>query len=69
MEEVINNPLFYSIKIKELLIKRNYKPSKSRVFKIIEGISRKERIITKPKFFPDQIIHLIHCAIMLQIEQ
>ena len=40
-----------------MLVNKTYKPHKSNEFKIVDEISRKIRIIHKPKFYPDQIIH------------
>lgn len=51
--------------IYEMLINETYIPAPYTVARIREGILRKERIIHKPKFFPDQIIHW---AIILQLK-
>ena len=57
VEKILNSPLFYVMEIKKMLVNKTYKPHKSNEFKIVDGISRKIRIIHKPKFYPDQIIH------------
>ena len=57
VEKILDSPLFYAIKIKKKLVNKTYKPHKSNEFKIVDEISRKIRIIHKPKFYPDQIIH------------
>ena len=51
--------------IQELLINRTYVPSPYVEKKIFDGARKKERIIKKPKFFPDQCIHW---SLMLIIE-
>jgi len=48
-----------------MLKNKTYIPSPYYEAKIIDGISKKERTIYKPKFYPDQIIHW---ALMLQID-
>ncbi|MCK9235907.1 MAG: RNA-directed DNA polymerase [Acholeplasmataceae bacterium] len=48
-----------------MLINKTYIHSPYIEGEIKDGISRKERIIHKPKFYPDQIIHW---ALMLQIQ-
>ena len=57
VEKILDSPLFYAMEIKKMLVNKTYKPHKSNEFKIVDGISRKIRIIHKPKFYPDQIIH------------
>jgi len=49
--------------IHQMLKNKTYIPSKYYESKIVDGLSKKERIIYKPKFYPDQIIHW---ALMLQ---
>ena len=53
------------LKIQKLLIEQIYVPSPYTVKKIQDGPSQKERIIFKPRFYPDQIIHW---ALMLQLQ-
>jgi len=43
--------------VKTLLDNKTYTPNKYYPSVIKDGISRKERTIYKPKFFPDQVIH------------
>ena len=57
VEQILDSPLFYAMEIKKMLLNKTYNPMKSTEFKIIDGVSRKTRIIHKPKFYPDQIIH------------
>jgi RNA-directed DNA polymerase len=47
----------YALKIQDMLINNTYKPNPYYVDKIIDNSSSKERIIYKPKFYPDQVIH------------
>ena len=49
-EKVLNEIVF-------MLENENYIPSPYFESTIKDGISKKERIIYKPKFYPDQIIH------------
>lgn len=56
--QLILNNLDESVeKIQNLLINEIYIPSPYTKSKIKDGIRQKERIIHKPKFFPDQCIH------------
>lgn len=43
--------------VSEMLKNKIYKPNKYFHSKIRDGITKKERTIYKPKFFPDQVIH------------
>jgi len=52
-------------KIQKMLIEQIYVPSPYTIKKIQDGPSQKERIIFKPRFYPDQIIHW---ALMLQLQ-
>lgn len=65
VKQIINNIEFYSKEIQEQLINKTYKSSPYIESVIFDGGNRKERIIHKPKFYPDQIIHW---ALMLQLE-
>lgn len=51
--------------IQEMLINKTYIPSPYEEMKIYDGARKKERIIKKPKFFPDQCIHW---SLMLIVE-
>lgn len=51
--------------IENLLKTKTYKPSPYQKVTIMDGVRKKERIIFKPRFFPDQCIHW---ALMLQLE-
>lgn len=52
-------------KIHEMLQKCEFIPSPYEKVKIMDGVRKKERIIYKPAFYPDQIVHW---ALMLQLE-
>jgi len=45
--------------LREMIIHRTFVPSPATKMKIIDGASKKERIIYRPKFFPDQCFHHI----------
>ena len=51
--------------IQMMLLNKDYVPSPYGIESIYDGASKKERVIQKPKFYPDQIIHW---ALMLQLE-
>lgn len=63
--KVLENIDMAVLKIHEILTNGNYKPSPYQEKVIHDGVRKKERIIYKPCFFPDQIIHW---CLMLQIE-
>jgi hypothetical protein len=64
VKEIILNINYFSKRIQDLLLNQTYTPSPYTVKKIFDGASKKERIIYKPRYFPDQIIHW---ALMLQL--
>lgn len=51
--------------LQKIMANEEYIPSKGKQKKIFDGISKKERIISVPKFFPDSVIQW---AILLQIK-
>ncbi|MBQ2937644.1 MAG: hypothetical protein IJE05_02015 [Clostridia bacterium] len=57
VKDVIDNMDFYVCKIHNMLINKTYKPSPYSKLLIHDGTRKKERIIFKPKFYPDQIVH------------
>lgn len=65
VQKVLNNIDFYAKQIQEMLINDSFIPCKYIEQKIKDGANKKERIIFKPSFYPDQCIHW---AIMLQLE-
>ena len=64
VKKVLNNIDMYVNKIYNILITESFVPGPYKEA-IIDGSSKKQRLISKPKFYPDQIIHW---CIMLQIE-
>ena len=54
---VLNNETKVIETIYSMLKNQRYKPSEYTKSIIIDGSSGKERVIHKPKFYPDQIIH------------
>lgn len=65
VQNVMNNIDKYTDIIQEMLVNKTYKPSPYKEVKIQDGARKKERIIYKPQFYPDQIVHW---SLMLQIE-
>ncbi|MGL5715057.1 MAG: RNA-directed DNA polymerase [Paraclostridium sp.] len=64
VKRILGNMDKYILKIQDLLENEKYIPSDYKIGIIKEGIAKKERIIYKPNFYPDQIIHW---ALILQI--
>ena len=65
VKRVLLNIPYYTNKIQDMLVNEKYIPNDYKVATIREGVSKKERIIYKPNFYPDQIIQW---AIILQIQ-
>ena len=65
VKKIIENQIFYIEKLNKILNNKEYKPNPYREVKIHDGVRKKERIIYKPQFYPDQVIHW---ALMLQLE-
>ncbi len=65
VKEINDNIEYYILEIQKMLQNKTYKPSPYIKMKIHDGTRKKERIIYKPCFYPDQCIHW---AIMQQIE-
>ena len=65
VKKILNDVDYYANEISELLKNNQYVASLYVIKKIIDGASGKERIIYKPNFYPDQIIHW---ALMLQLQ-
>nr|DAQ62375.1 MAG TPA: hypothetical protein [Caudoviricetes sp.] len=66
VQKVMNNIDKYVDNIQNMLINKSYTPSPYQEVKIQDGVRKKERIIFKPCFYPDQIVHW---SLMLQIEE
>ena len=65
VEKILDSPTYYALQIQKSLKDKTYRPSPYVEMKIHDGANKKERIIYKPCFYPDQIVHW---ALMLQIE-
>lgn len=65
VKKIIENIDSYTLEIQKMLVNKTYTPSPYIEMKIHDGTRKKERIIFKPRFYPDQIIHW---CLMLQIE-
>ena len=65
VEKILDSPTYYALQIQKALKDKTYRPSPYVEMKIRDGANKKERIIFKPRFYPDQVIHW---ALMLQIE-
>lgn len=65
MQKVLDNIDKCTVEIQEMLVNKTYIPSPYIEETIKDGASGKERVIFKPKFYPDQCIHW---AIMQVIE-
>lgn len=65
VQRILMNLDHYASRVQEMLIDGSFSPSPYAVKRIIDGTARKEREISKPRFYPDQIVHW---AIMLQVE-
>ena len=63
---VIDNIDYYASKIQTKLTNKSYIPSPYEIKTIRDGASQKERIIYKPRYYPDQIIHW---ALILQLQE
>lgn len=65
VEKILDSPTYYALQIQKSLKDKTYRPSPYVEMKIHDGANKKERIIYKPCFYPDQIVHW---ALMLQLE-
>lgn len=65
VQKILKDVDFYALEIQSILTNKSYSPSLYIETIIKDGASGKERVIFKPKFYPDQCIHW---AIMQIIE-
>lgn len=65
VEKILDTPTYYALQIQKMLKENTYIPSPYFEMKIHDGASKKERIIYKPHFYPDQVVHW---SLMRQIE-
>lgn len=56
VRKILENSEYYAVEISEMLKNDTYRPSPNRYKTIKDGASQKERNITIPAFYPDQII-------------
>lgn len=66
VQYVINNITKATDEVYEILKNETFNPSPYEKMKIMDGVRKKERIIYKPRFYPDQVVHW---ALMLQLEE
>lgn len=57
VKKIIDNIDHYTQEIHNMLVNKTYIPSPYIEMKIHDGTRKKERIIYKPRYYPDQIIH------------
>lgn len=65
VRNVLDNIVDVTEKIHKMLKYEEFQPSPYEKVKIMDGVRKKERIIYKPRFYPDQCVHW---ALMLQLE-
>jgi retron-type reverse transcriptase len=66
VQMILKNIDSYALKIQAMLKNKTYAPSQYAEETIKEVSNGKERVIYKPKYYPDQIIHW---CLMLQIQR
>lgn len=64
--KILDNIFYYTDEIHKMLKEKKFKASPYEKMKIQDGVRKKERIIFKPAFYPDQIVHW---SLMLQLEE
>ena len=57
VRRVLDNADKCAAEIQEMLMGKTYQPAKYWEEKIWDGANKKERVIYKPKYYPDQVIH------------
>ena len=66
VKKILDNMDYYAGEIRKLLLQRAYEPSPYKTSVIHDNCAGKDRVIYKPEFYPDQIIHW---ALMLQLHE
>lgn len=66
VRKVLNNKEYYARQIQKMLKDETYRPNRPKRMKIFDGANQKERIIYKPQFYPD---HIIHWCLLLRVER
>lgn len=57
VKRILGNESYHIEEIRKMLVNKTYKPSKYIESTIKDGLNKKDRVIHKPRFFPDQVIH------------
>lgn len=65
VEKILDSPTYYAMQVQKMLKEKSYTPSPYIEMIIHDVANKKERIIYKPRFYPDQVVHW---ALMLQIQ-
>lgn len=63
--KIVNNIYYYVEELHNMLINKQIKLSPYKKMKIHDGANKKERVIFKPAFYPDQCIHW---SLMLKLQ-
>lgn len=65
VKKILDNEEYYVNGIHKMLKNKTFMPSKYLESTIVDGLTKKQRVIHKPKFYPDQIVHW---ALILKIK-
>lgn len=65
VRKILNNIDYYALQIQDMLLYKKYQFPAYNIKKIYDGANKKVRLVCKPQYYPDQIIHW---ALILQIE-
>lgn len=57
VSKILDSPTYYALEIQKVLKNKTYVPNPYIEMKIKDGSNKKERVIYKPQFYPDQVIH------------
>lgn len=57
VKRVLKNEDYYIQKLKDMICNRSFVPSPVKQMTILDGTSKKQRVIYCPRFFPDQCFH------------
>ena len=57
VRRILSNEEYYAASIQKMLLSGNFVPSPYEQVILHDGYRKKERLISKPKYYPDQIIH------------
>ena len=59
VQVILNNSRYYAKQIQRMIEDESFEPTVKPKFKIIDGVSKKEREIDSAPYYPDQIIHTL----------